>query len=173
MKCPFFGKSFFSIIWNLKIRGKSINLDELGVKTSTERLTHFYIKQIIRVVGALQLCCGKKLSNEECLSFTNTVQVNGVGNDNYDICYRSPKCQQIISWYNIKNNQMCRKCQKDISYEKQKTVKSSGRIPLATYMYVQNTCIMNTDNLENEIKDNSTDSTDENNNLINKFFTTT
>jgi hypothetical protein len=63
---------------------------------------------------SIKLCCGKKLSNEECLSFTNTVQVNVVGNDNYDICYRSPKCQQIISWYNIKNNQMCRKCQKDI-----------------------------------------------------------
>ena len=65
---------------------------------------------------------------------------------------------------------MCRKCQKDISYEKQKTVKSSGRIPLATYMYVQNTCIMNTDNFENETKDNSTNSTDKNNNLINNFI---
>jgi hypothetical protein len=73
------------------------------------------------------------------------------------------------SSHNIKNNQMCRKCQKDISYEKQKTVKSSGQIPLATYMYVQNTCIMNTDNLENETKDNSTDSTDENNNLKGNF----
>ena len=42
-------KEYNIYIWNLKIRGKSINLDELGVKTSTERLTHFYIKQIIRV----------------------------------------------------------------------------------------------------------------------------
>ena len=107
-------KSMFVMDGNivLKIRGKSINLDDLGVKTSTKRLIHFYIKHIIRVVDALQLCCCKKLSNEECLSFTNTVHVNGVENDNYDICYRSPKCQQIISWYNIKNNQMSRKCQK-------------------------------------------------------------
>ena len=102
-------KEYNIYIWNLKIRGKSINLDKLGVKTSTERLTHFYIKQIIRDFDALQLCCGKKLSNEECRSLTNTLQVNGVGNDNYDICYRSPKCQQINSWYNIKHNQMCQK----------------------------------------------------------------
>lgn len=68
----------------------------------------------------------------------------------------------------LKQNQMCRKCQTYISYEKQKTVKSSGRIPLATY--VQNTCIMNTDNLESETKENSTGSTDESNNLINNFI---
>lgn len=68
------------------------------MKTSTERLAHFYIKQIIRVVDALQLCYDKKLSDEQCLSFANSVQVNGVGNEDYDICCRSPKCEQIISW---------------------------------------------------------------------------
>ena len=46
-------KEYNIYTWNLKIRGKSINLVDLGVKTSTERLPYFYIKQIIRVVDAL------------------------------------------------------------------------------------------------------------------------
>jgi hypothetical protein len=88
------------IIKEIDTASECSNMAVLGNASATpvisimSRLTLFYIKQIIRVVDALQLCCGKKLSNEKCLSFTNTVQVNGVGNrfgifDTFDyfLCY--------------------------------------------------------------------------------------
>lgn len=119
---------------SLKIKGIAINVDDLGVRTSIRRLTKKIINQIMRVFDALQIYFGKQLTKEQCMSLTYTVQVKAIGNENYDICYKSAKCEQIISWYNLIGNQMCRTCQNDISYEKRKTtVKSSGQLPLTTF----------------------------------------
>jgi hypothetical protein len=100
--------------WSLKVRGKGINLEKLGISGHFDG-TKECLDHILHMTNKLNICVGLPVGNKQQIPIhitTESITMEGDENS-HEFRMRSKSCKEILSWFST--GKSCRPCTKHLN----------------------------------------------------------